>query len=185
MLVNHTGAREVTPEEFGLEDFERAGVRVVERRFRVKDEIFTPGDPDDRLYFLLSGTVRIYRTYGYFKEATTALLKDEGMFGGSGLTENGPQEDCAEALTEAHVAYVRKASVVWLVKRRPEVALALFSVLAERNRRSDELVANLLPREVSSRLAILLLNLGERLGQEDETGTMEIGLRLPHAGWRA
>ena len=35
-------------------------VRVVERRFRAKDIIFTPGDPDDQLYFLLEGTVRLY-----------------------------------------------------------------------------------------------------------------------------
>ena len=55
------------PNGFGLEDFENAGVRVVERRFRAKDIIFTPGDPDDQLYFLLEGTVRLYKIYGDFK----------------------------------------------------------------------------------------------------------------------
>ncbi len=53
-----------TPEGFNLEDFEGAGLRVVERRFAPKDIIFTPGDPDDQLYFLLSGTVRLYMIYG-------------------------------------------------------------------------------------------------------------------------
>ena len=41
-----------------------AGVRVVERRFKARDVIFTPGDPDDQLYFLLEGTVRLYKVYG-------------------------------------------------------------------------------------------------------------------------
>jgi hypothetical protein len=42
-----------------LEDFERADVRVAERRFGARDTIFAPGDPDGQLYFLLEGTVRV------------------------------------------------------------------------------------------------------------------------------
>jgi hypothetical protein len=30
-------------------DFERAGIRVVERRYGAKDDIFAPGDPDSLL----------------------------------------------------------------------------------------------------------------------------------------
>jgi CRP-like cAMP-binding protein len=41
---------------------------VVERRFKAKDVIFTPGDLDDQLYFLLEGTVRLCRIYGDYKE---------------------------------------------------------------------------------------------------------------------
>ena len=41
----------------------------------------------------------------------------------------------------------------------------------------DELLVSLLQREVSGRLAALLLVLGERFG-EDEAGRVELGLRL-------
>ena len=40
-------------------DFEEAGIRVAERRYGAKDDIFVPGDPDSHLYFVLSGTVRL------------------------------------------------------------------------------------------------------------------------------
>lgn len=168
------------PQERILREFEGASLRLVERRFHPGDTVYAAGDPDDKLYFLLSGTVRFFKTYGYCKEATTALLTDKGIFGGPDLVEAGPQVDFAEALTEVRLAQVRKSSVVWLIKRRPEVALALFSGFAERSRRSEEVVAHLLPREVSSRLAILLLNLGEKMGEEDETGAVTLNLRLPH-----
>ena len=61
MLKHDTGgfAATTASQGFGIEDFERAGMRVVERRFKAKDTIFTPGDPDDQLYFLLEGTVRL------------------------------------------------------------------------------------------------------------------------------
>src|SRR5215208_5661778 len=63
------------------EDFEEVGIRVAERRFSRKDVILAPGDPDDQLYFLLEGTVRLFRIYGGYKEATVALLQDGGVFG--------------------------------------------------------------------------------------------------------
>ncbi|MDP8940247.1 MAG: cyclic nucleotide-binding domain-containing protein [Actinomycetota bacterium] len=95
MFTRHsTGGFAATsaPEGFDVRDFEEVGLRSVERRFGPKDNIFTPGDPDDQLYFLLSGTVRLYKIYGDYKEATTALLKEGGVFGKLSLVEGRWQE---------------------------------------------------------------------------------------------
>ncbi len=156
------------PQGFGLEDFEQAGVRVLERRFKVKETIFSPGDPDEQLYFLLKGTVRLYKLYGDYKEATTALLKDGGVFGKLSLVEGRWQDVFAEAVTDVRVAGVRKASLTEVIRRRPEFAIKLFSSFSERLRQSDEVIESLLEREVSRRLATLLLNLAERFGEEAE-----------------
>src|ERR671917_2192214 len=112
MLTSHsTGGFATTsaPEGFDLKDFEEAGLRVVERRFGPRDTIFTPGDPDDQLYFLLSGTVRLYKIYGDYKEATTALLRDRGVFGKLSLGEGRRQDTFAEAVTEVRVASAQKS----------------------------------------------------------------------------
>ena len=100
-----------TPEGFNLEDFEEVGLRVVERRFGPKDIIFTPGDPDDQLYFLLSGTVRLYKIYGDYKEATTALLKDGGVFGKLSLVEGRWQEVFAEAVSKVMSEFQREGAI--------------------------------------------------------------------------
>jgi CRP-like cAMP-binding protein len=166
-----------TPGGFNLEDFEEVGLRVVERRFAPKDVIFTPGDPDDQLYFLLSGTVRLYKLYGDYKEATTALLKDGGVFGKLSLVEGRWQDEFAEAVTESRVAGVQKASLERVIKSDPGFALRLFSSLSERLRQSDEVIESLLHREVSTRLATLLMNLSERFGEEEDK---IICVRLTH-----
>src|SRR5215212_4682378 len=135
MLTSHsTGGFATTsaPEGFALKDFEDAGLRAVERRFGPRDTIFTPGDPDDQLYFLLSGVVRLYTIYGDFKEATTALLKDSGVFGKLNLVEGRWQGVFAEAVTDARVASIQKASLERVIKSNPEHALRLFSSLSER-----------------------------------------------------
>src|SRR5215204_1556118 len=111
MLRHHAGASEAiaTPQYLGLEDFERAGVRVAERHLSAKDLIFAPGDPDGQLYFLLEGTVRLYKIYGAYKEATVALLKDGGVFGELSLDGGSRQDVFAETVTDARVAVVQKS----------------------------------------------------------------------------
>ena len=181
MLVNCPGARTATPapEALGLEDFERAGVRVVERRFGAKDEIFTPGDPDDRLYFLLEGTVRLYKIYGEYKEATTALLGKGDVFGKLSLFEDRWQDVYAEAVTGVRVASVHKAALTEAVRHDPGFTLKLFSSFSKRLRQSDEVIQSLLHREVSTRLVTLLLNLSDRFGEANGSGTL-LSVRLTH-----
>jgi CRP-like cAMP-binding protein len=161
------------------EDFEGAGILVAERRFAAKDMIFAPGDPDGQLYFLLEGTVRLYKIYGEYKEATVALLKDGGVFGELSLEEGPLQTVFAEALTDARVIGVRKPILAEVVKRRPELATKLFFSFSERLRQSEEVIDSLLEREVSARLATLLANLGNRFGETNGSATV-LNVRLTH-----
>jgi CRP/FNR family transcriptional regulator, global nitrogen regulator len=181
VLRHHVGvpAATATPQYLDLQDFESAGVRVAERSFSAKDLIFAPGDPDGQLYFLLEGTVRLYKIYGRYKEATVVLLKDRGVFGELGLDE-GPRQRCfAEAVTDARVAVVRKSVLTEIIKRHPTFAIKLFFSFSERLSQSDEAIESLLSREVSARLARLLLNLGERFGETNGAGTV-LKVRLTH-----
>src|ERR687898_1611344 len=162
-----------------LDDFEEANIRVAERRFGAKDMIFAPGDPDDQLYFLLEGTVRLYKIYGEYKEATVALLKDGGVFGELTLEETPRQNAFAEALTDVRLARVRKSALNEVIKRHPDFATKLFFSFSERLRQSDEVIESLLNREVAARLATLLLNLGDRFGETEGSGTV-LKVRLTH-----
>ena len=168
-----------TPRYLGPEDFERAGVRVAERRFGARDTIFAPGDPDGQLYFLLEGTVRLYKMYGEYKEATVALLKDGGVFGELTLEETPRQNAFAEALTDVRLVRVRKSALNEVIKRHPDFATKLLFAFSERLRQSDEVIESLLNREVSARLATLLLNLGDRFGETEGSGTV-LKVRLTH-----
>ena len=167
------------PSALVLARVESARLRAVERVYSPGELIYSPGDGAEQFYFLRSGTVRAYRLYGEYKEATTGVLKDGGLFGRPDLEESGTQDDFAEAMTECRVVGVRKSVLMWLVRHDPEVSLALFSALSERMKLAEEFAGVLLPREVSSRLAMLLVNLVENFGVEEEGGVM-IDLRLPH-----
>ncbi|MDQ3913507.1 MAG: Crp/Fnr family transcriptional regulator [Actinomycetota bacterium] len=162
-----------------LKDFERAGIRVAERRYGAEDDIFAPGDPDSHLYFVLSGTVRLYKIYGDYKEATVALLKDGEVFGELSLQERSGQTAFAHALTDVRVAVVRKSVLAEGIKRDPEFVMKLFSSLFERLKQSEEVIGSLLDREVSARLYKLLQNLGDRFG-ETNGSAMVLDIYLTH-----
>ncbi len=162
-----------------LEDFERAGVRVAERRYGAEEAIFAPGDPDEHLYFVLSGTVRLYKLYGDYKEATVALLKDGDLFGELSLQEGSGQRLFAHALTDVRVAVIRKRVLVEVLKRDPELFVKLFSSLSERLEQSEEVIDRLLDREVSARLSKLLQNLSDRFGEANGSATV-LDIRLTH-----
>jgi len=178
MLGQYAGTS-APPQYLSLEDFQSEGIRVAERRYAAKDTLFAPGDSGSQLYFLLDGTVRLYRIYGGYKEATVALLKNEGVFGELGLDEGSRQSVFAEALTGVTVAVVRKSILTEVIKRRPEFALKLLSSFSERLRQSDEVIESLLDREVSARLATLLSHLGDRFGEADGSATV-LKVRLTH-----
>jgi CRP-like cAMP-binding protein len=163
----------------GLEDFERAGIRVAERRFRAKDLILSPGDPDGQLYFVLGGIVRLYKLYGGYKEATVALLKDQGVFGELSLDDGLWQNVFAEAVTDVRVAVVRKSVLTGLIQRHPELAIKLLYCFSERLKQADEVIDSLVDREVSARLATLLSNLGDRFGETDGSDKV-LNVRLTH-----
>ena len=182
MMISHhtrTSAVAAAPERLGREDFEEAGVPVAERHFAAKDLIFAPGDPDAQLYFLLEGAVRLYKIYGAYKEGTVALLKDGGVFGVLGFEEGARQEVFAEAVTDVRVAVVRKSVLTEVIRRRPGFALKMLFAFSERLRQSDEVIESLLHREVSARLATLLLNLSNRFGETDGSDTI-LDVRLTH-----
>jgi CRP/FNR family transcriptional regulator, global nitrogen regulator len=181
-LLKHYVATSPSPTDsrhLVLEDFEGAGIRVAERRLAAKDMIFAPGDPDDQVYFLLEGTVRLYKIYGEYKEATTALLREGDVFGELSLEERSCQNAFAEAITDARVAVVRKTVLNEMIERRPKFALKLFSSFSERLRQSEEAIESLLDREVSARLATLLSHLGDRFGEPHGSRTV-IRVRLTH-----
>ncbi len=178
-MIKHYLDSDAADRRLSPRDFERAGIRVAERRYGAKDTIFAPGDPDGQLYFVASGTVRLYKIYGDYKEATVALLKDGDVFGELSLQQGSWQTAYALALTDARVIVVRKDMMAQIVKRDPALAMKLFASFSERLKQSEEVMDSLLQREVSARLAALLQNLGERFGEADGAGTV-IELRLTH-----
>jgi CRP/FNR family transcriptional regulator, global nitrogen regulator len=162
-----------------LEYLEASGVPVIERRYAPGEHPYMHGGPDEGLWFLLEGTLKVYKLYGAFREATVRLLDGNGLFGEPSLRPAGRHRDSAEALYACRAAKVPKGPLLRLLSKDSSCAPALLEAFAECAEEREAAVGRLLSREVDGRLACLLVELAERFGEEDGRGRV-LGLRLSH-----
>ncbi len=134
------------------------------------DVIFAEGEPGDRLYVVIDGKVKLGHASGDGRESLLAVLGPGEMFGELSLFDPGARTATATALTEATVAGLgRPALRPWLTGR-PEVAETLLTALAQRLRRTNDAMADLVFTDVPGRVAKALLDLGGKFGESSPEG---------------
>ena len=89
-----------------LASLEASGVPIIERCYSPGEHPYMRGDPDEGMWFLLGGTLEVYKLYGAFREATVRLLTGEGLFGELSLRPTGRHRDSAVAISACRVAKV-------------------------------------------------------------------------------
>jgi CRP-like cAMP-binding protein len=162
-----------------LASLETSGVPLIERRYSRGEHAYMRGDPDEGLWFLLEGTMELYKPYGAFREATVRLLAGEGLFGELSLWPTGRHRDSAVAFSACRVAKVPKSPLQRHLTEDSSCAPALLDAFAKCAEEREAVVERLLNREVDSRLACLLLELAERFGEKDGRGRA-LRVRLSH-----
>jgi CRP/FNR family transcriptional regulator, global nitrogen regulator len=153
-----------------LASLEASGVPIIERCYSPGEHPYMRGDPDEGLWFLLEGTLEVYKPYGAFREATVRLLDGAGLYGEPSLRPTGRHRDSAVAISACRVAKVPKAPLQRHLTEDSSCAPALLDAFAECAEEREAVVERLLNREVDSRLACLLLELAERFGEKDGRG---------------
>jgi CRP/FNR family transcriptional regulator, global nitrogen regulator len=156
------------------------GIASADRSYQPGDAIYSEGEYGDALYVLIFGVVKLFRLYSGSKEATLRLLKPWDFFGHLAFAGEARQRAYAEAVTECKVTKVPKIFMERAIRREPQVAVKMMTLLELRLVHYEELVKCLLPRETEERLANLLPLLAQKFGERNEDGVVTIDLRLTH-----
>ncbi len=96
--------------------------------------IFFPGDPAERVYFLMKGAVKLSRVYEAGEEITVALLRENSVFGVLSLI-TGQRSDRfyhAVAFTPVELVSVPIEQVEKALKESPDLSLLLLRGLSLR-----------------------------------------------------
>ena len=163
-----------------LEILRGMGIASADRTYHPGDAIYREGEYGDALYVLISGVVKLFRPYSGSKEATLRLLKPWDIFGHLAFAGEARQRAYAEAVTECTVTKVPKIFMERAIRREPQAALKMMTLLELRLVQYEELVKCLLPRETEARLANLLPILSQKFGENVGRGAVTIDLRLTH-----
>ncbi len=145
--------------------------RVLLERGRV---LFSEGEPGDRLYVVVDGKIKLGASSNDGRETLLAVLGPGEMFGELSLFDPGPRTATASALTDTALLGLGHHDLTPWLTGRPEVALSLLRALAQRLRRTNEAMADLVFSDVPGRVAKALLDLAARFGVTQPDGSVMV-----------
>jgi CRP/FNR family transcriptional regulator len=143
----------------GLDDTARDGIAHAVRRRDVAAgaHILVEGEPCEGLYFVVSGQVRLTKISADGREHILRVLGPGATFNDVAVFDGGPNSDGAVAATASTVGFIPKAAMSALIERHPEVAQAALKLLSARQRTLGGVVEDLALRDVTARVARLIL----------------------------
>jgi len=132
--------------------------------------LFKEGDAGDRLFVVVGGKLKLGTSSIDGRENLLSILGPGDMFGELSLFDPGPRTATATAITDARVLALAHDQVIGLVTQHPQVSLELLARLAQRLRRTNEVLADLVFSDVPGRVAKALMDLGSRFGVQKDDG---------------
>jgi len=165
--------QDMTPQEM-----HRLATRTTMRRYERGKVIAHPDDPPDTIYLVKEGRVKLCRYSAGGRVQILALLERGNIFGERALV-GAPEAVHCEAFDDTLICVLRRRDFEELIRSKPEMAMRVMKVLADRLKQAEETIESLAFRDVPERLALLLMRLAEAYG-EPHGGGRRLALRFTH-----
>ena len=130
-------------------------------RFRQNDVIACEGEAADYVFLVVSGVVRICKTFTNGGRSVVAFYLPGDLFGWSDQKRHSLS---VESVTDATVLFLKRSALVSVAARESCVAAFVLDVTTRELRRAQE-HALLMSVSAKSRVAKFLTDLGHRLGR--------------------
>lgn len=132
--------------------------------------LFQEGAPGDQLFIITEGKIKLGRSSSDGRENLLAVLGPGEMLGELSLFDPGPRTATATAVSDSVLRELPHAKLATWLESHPSVATPLLGALAQRLRRTDEALADLVFSDVPGRVAKALLDLSRRFGEPTDGG---------------
>lgn len=100
-------------------------------KYRKKQIIYSEGNRPSRLYYIISGKVKLVKTNDDAKELVVGLYKEGDFIGHVPLLENSVYRDSAEALEDAELALIPREEFDELMKKDISLISLFTKILAK------------------------------------------------------
>jgi len=165
--------------ELGPEALARLAEKVEVREVRRREVVYLPGDPGEALFVVNGGRIKISKVTRDGKALTLSYCGPSEIFGETCLVDGGPREEMAEAMENSMVTEIQRVDFENLLASYATLGLRMTQLLASRRRDLENKIETLVFRDVTSKLAELLLELADKYGVEDSRGTL-VAIKITH-----
>lgn len=158
------------------DDLKKLVRTLIERTYDKDEIVFLEGEPCQGLYIVREGMVKVYKLSSEGREQILAFSGAGRSFNEVAVFDGGPSPANVSASEPTTVWIVPRTAIINLIEQNPQVALAIIQNLGTRLRHLVGLVEDLSLRQVTARLAKLLLETASQ--QEHVLTQQEMAARL-------
>ncbi len=141
--------------------------------------LYLPGDSSDAVYLLKKGRVKISRVNADGREVLLTILEPGEIFGEVEAVTDEPRETLVQALEKSLVCKIRREDFDQYLHKYPHVGGRIIKLMGARLRTIESRIGELVFKSAPARLATVLLNLAETMGQPEDRG-IRLQARLTH-----
>ena len=138
------------------------GQKVFQKTLDRREIVLLEGETADALYMVVSGVVKVFMSSPDGKEQILYLARPGDVLNEISLLDGSPSPLSAETLGQVVLQGLPRKELLALLRQHPELATKVIDLLTARLRSMLTLVADLSFRDVTARLARLLLEHAQR-----------------------
>ena len=138
------------------EDLEILASHLIERRFPKNTSIVEEGLPGDYMYIIRSGRVKVTKLSDEGREKIMGFLEAGDFFGEMALLDRAPRSASVKTLGEVRLLALSRRDFLDVLRKSPDVSMAVIAELSRRLREMDEQASSLSFQRVKDRARGLL-----------------------------
>lgn len=137
-------------------------------KYKKKQIVYSEGNHPNRLYYVLKGKVKTYKTNDNGKELVTEIYSKGDFMGYVAMLENTVYKDSAAALEETELAIIPREDFDQLISTNKEVAQKFIRLLAKNISERENQLVNIAYNSLRRKVADALLMLYKKYHQTTE-----------------
>lgn len=134
--------------------------------------LFAQGDPGETLFVIEQGRVEVSVTSLAGRKSVLAILQPGDVLGEIALFDDQGRSADATCLSEAHLRVLSRRDVDTFLRDHPDAVMPLIAELCQRVRNATDMFSLATQTAGKTRLARILLRVGDRLGVETDRGRL-------------
>jgi CRP-like cAMP-binding protein len=143
--------------ELATDDLTALSGAMFQRSYPAGQIVLLEGAASSVLYVVQAGRLKLFKTSARGREQVLRLLRPGDMFNEVAVFDEGPNPASAQAIEDCTLYLLRRRDLLRFVAERPGIAVGITRTFARRLREALALVEDLAFRDVTSRLARILL----------------------------
>ena len=151
-------------------------------QWKPRQEVFHKGDPGSQLYVVVTGRLKALTTSMDGDDVVFNIIGPGEVFGEIALLSEGPRTATIRAIDKCELLVLDRRDFLSFLKKTPDAAVRMLSVLAERIKRASEFVEDTQFLNLPVRLAKKFNDLAASYGRQ-EGDHIRIDLRLSQEEW--